>query len=131
MTKTKLKPTRTWQVDNSGKERTSYSSAWVCSEREIEIGIMPVLFGFRIRVGTLDSQPFLDWCVGRDSECMKMYLAILLYVLSFKEKGVYLGEWINEVGLPAISEIKPIFNDEEFQAKVIAIANRFEEASNA
>lgn len=73
---------------------------------KVEIGIYPVMFGYRVRAGFVnDVAFFVDWCAGDDQTQIELLYAILKNIL---ESGYDLRK------LPPVSKIKPFYNDAEF-----------------
>lgn len=82
----------------------------------IEMGIHPVLFGYRVRAGFTDS-PWgveLDWCGGADWQDVRRLYSIAAAILrSRPEDGKCFA------GLPGHSQVKPFVRDQEFTNKII------------
>jgi hypothetical protein len=78
----------------------------VSDDGKIEMGIYPVIFGFRVRAGYVgDLGCNIDWCCGADHR-------MLLFAYNACKK--LLEEKGNFGGIPPISEIKPYFKDSDF-----------------
>jgi len=78
----------------------------VSEDGKIEMGIYPVIFGYRVRAGYTNSQSYeLDWCGGDKHENLELLYSIMKNIL--EDKG-------NFIGLPAVSSIKPFYNDALF-----------------
>lgn len=81
----------------------------------IQIGIYPVLFGYRVRAGYVDDKwgVNLDWCGGDRIEYITwLYLALILILSQREPENCF-------EGLPPVSQIKPYFNDLPFFNKII------------
>lgn len=73
---------------------------------DIEMGVYPVLFGFRVRAGKIgDSMYFIDWCCGADPLCVWISYAVLKKLLQEGRKDI-----------PNCSEVKPWPKDVTFAA---------------
>lgn len=78
----------------------------VSEDGKIEMGIHPVIFGYRVRAGYVGNMIYeLDWCGGDDQEQLELLYSIMKNIL--ENKGSF-------VGVPVVSEIKPFFNDTKF-----------------
>ncbi len=78
----------------------------VSEDGKIEMGIHPVIFGYRVRAGYVGDMVYqLDWCGGDDQEQLELLYSIMKNIL--ENKGGF-------VGVPVVSEIKPFFNDTKF-----------------
>lgn len=78
----------------------------VSEDGRIEMGVYPVIFGFRIRAGFVGSSTCeVDWCCGNDQKFLEIAYDLLKKLL---ERG-YSFQRI----LPT-SHVKPIFNDNNF-----------------
>jgi hypothetical protein len=90
----------------------------------IEVGIYPVLFGFRVRAGYRGSATYyIDWCCGDNQHTVRTYFQLLLEILEYRiEKGWKINEIFSE--LPPCSEIKPVFNDLKFLEYVLSYGRK-------
>lgn len=83
----------------------------------IEIGVFPVMFGYRVRIGYVGSG-FLevDWCAGPGQENVER-----LYSLAFArlERAPFFdhNDW------PGTTAVKPIFNDELWSLLVAEVGD--------
>lgn len=85
-------------------------------EHKIEMGIFPVLFGFRVRGGELGAICYeIDWCCGDSHLFLEKQYNLLCY---FLECGITFKE------MPSISEIKPGFKDRAFLDKQFVLLCR-------
>lgn len=83
----------------------------VSEDGKIEMGIHPVMFGYRVVAGYTGSQFLeLNWCGGDDQSQVELLYSIAKNIL--EQKG-------NFEGLPLVSEIKPFYNDKKFLALVM------------
>jgi hypothetical protein len=78
----------------------------VSEDGKIEMGIYPVIFGYRVRAGYAGQMSYeLDWCGGDDQTQVELLYSIMKNILeknnSFK-------------GVPMNSTIKPFYNDALF-----------------
>lgn len=74
-----------------------------------EIGICPVIFGFRVKGGLVKGVQYeIDWCAGNSREMIIGLFASLKIIM--RERTVSQGF----TGLPIRSEVKPFFNDAKF-----------------
>ncbi len=82
-------------------------------ERKIEIGIYPVLYGWRVQAGIIDSGCYeIDYCCGNKKEFVEWLLAIVKFIL---EKYDY--DW----KIFPIQYVKPIFNDFDCFSKLLKL----------
>jgi len=78
----------------------------VSEDGKIEMGIYPVIFGYRVRAGYVGSMICqLDWCGGDDQGQLELLYSIAKNIL--ESKGSF-------IGVPDRSNIKPFYNDPEF-----------------
>ena len=78
----------------------------VSEDGKIEMGIYPVMYGYRVRAGYVGSMICqLDWCGGDDQGQLELLYSIAKNILEFK------GSF---TGVPDRSNIKPFYNDKEF-----------------
>lgn len=78
---------------------------------KIEIGIHPVMFGYRVRAGYVgDSYVHLDWCGGDDHSSIEILYSIAKNIL--EDRGHFKG-------VPSHSNIKPFYKDMEFMAEIM------------
>lgn len=82
----------------------------VSSGGDIEMGIYPTIFGYRVRAGYVGSGIYeLDWCGGDDQKQVELLYSIMKNIL--EHKGGFLG-------VPSASVIKPFYKDENFVNKI-------------
>lgn len=82
----------------------------ISDDNKIEMGIYPVLFGYRIRAGYVgDCAYHIDWCAGNDQKIITLLYSILKNIL---ESGFDMKK------LPGSSAIKPFYNDVAFTSFV-------------
>lgn len=88
--------------------------------KNIEVGIYPVLFGYRVRAGFIGSAGCeIDWCCGDNPHTIRTYFQLLIEILEWgAEKD--LGKEIF-TGIPLCSKIKPLVNDLDFLKEVLSI----------
>jgi len=83
--------------------------------RQFEIGVHPVIFGYRIIGGYVGSNSIeLNWCCGDNKVVVYATLKIMQNIL---EKGVTVEE------LPFASDIKPWPKDDAFIEKLAKFTN--------
>lgn len=83
----------------------------VNDERQIEIGIYRVLFGYRVRAGFIDAGSCRwDWCCGQSHKFLTLAYRVGLASMKADIEG-YPFE-----SLPATSKVKPIFLDYNFMS---------------
>jgi hypothetical protein len=86
----------------------------------IEIGVYPVMFGYRVRAGFAGSQSYeLDYCGGADQKMVELLYSATLTMLSQKEENYNAFD-----DILACSKIKPYFNDAEFTAWLLERAGK-------
>jgi hypothetical protein len=91
---------------NKAPSTENFVCRLVSEDGRIEMGIMPVLYGFRVRAGYVgDGCCPIGWCCG-DSEVALMTAYSVLKLLL--EKGIAFDS------MPSHSNIKPYFKDEFF-----------------
>lgn len=82
----------------------------VSEDGKIEMGIYPVMFGYRVRAGYVGNEIYeLDWCGGDEQQQLELLYSIMKNIL--EARG-------NFRDIPPVSAIKPFYNDEEFMHKV-------------
>ncbi len=78
----------------------------ISNDGRIEMGIHPVLFGYRVRAGYVgDVYYHLDWCGGDNQAQVEMLYSIMKNILISRN---------DFSGIPSNSKIKPFYNDLEF-----------------
>lgn len=76
----------------------------------VEIGVYPVMFGFRVRAGFINNDyVHIDWCCGNNQFVIERMYSVLKSIFSKREEDAYCFK-----GLLSHSEIKPFFKDEKF-----------------
>ncbi len=91
----------------------------VSQHGNIELGIHPVLFGYRVRAGFIGAGIYeLDWCGGDKQSDIELLFTIARRILTDR---------INFNGIPKHSKIKPFYKDSEF----IDILTELSEQSNS
>lgn len=86
----------------------------ISEDGKIEMGIYPVIFGFRVRAGRIESSGHsswydLDWCGGDDIKQIQLLYTICRTILEKRDSSSSLFS-----GLPPASRVKPFWKDEEF-----------------
>lgn len=88
----------------------------VSEDGKIEMGVYPVMFGFRVRAGYIGGMGFeMDWCGGADQGQVELLYSLAKNIL--ENKGHFKG-------IPERSNIKPFFNDQEFVNCVNALVTQ-------
>jgi len=84
----------------------------------VHIGIYKVIFGRRIRCGFMNDKwgVSLDWCAGPDEEKANQLYQMALAILGKRPED---GRCFD--GIPTMSQIKPVFNDSDFMARLISL----------
>ena len=92
---------------------------FIHSDGTIEIGIYPVLFGFRIRVGYVGSS-FLsvDYCAGDRQYHIEEIYSMVLHILKTQDT--------QDLDVFPSFKVKPIFNDRECIEKLRQMSEGFE-----
>jgi len=93
---------------------------------KIEIGVYPVMFGYRIRVGMVGSWAVeLDYCAGAQQEDVENIYALTLAILDKNMDKIEDMDHIRAIfkGFP-FQEIKPMFNDPECFTKLTKLAGK-------
>lgn len=85
----------------------------VSEDGKIEMGIYPVMFGFRVRAGYVgDYGVLMDWCGGANQGQVELLYSIAKNIL--EHRGSF-------TGVPERSDIKPFFNDPAFLEKIYSL----------
>lgn len=93
-------------IKSDDQEEKNMFQRIVSEDGTIEIGIHPVMFGFRVVGGYTKAQWYeIDWCGGADQTQVELLYSIAKNIL--EHKGTF-------DGLPNCSRIKPFYNDTEF-----------------
>jgi hypothetical protein len=78
----------------------------VSEDGKIEMGIHPVIFGYRVRAGYAGDMSYMfDWCGGDNQTQVEMLYSIAKNILEHKNSFA---------GVPVCSKIKPFYNDVDF-----------------
>lgn len=84
----------------------------------IEIGVYPVIYGYRIRAGFAGYMVCeLDWCAGADWERVNRLYSIMMAILGQRPEGPDCFD-----DLPSQSRVKPFYNDQAFTDFIVAKA---------
>lgn len=101
------------EADDSSEDQM-YSRV-VSENNLVEVGIYPVMFGFRVRCGFVGSKSyFIDYCGGADQLQVETLYSMTIAILSQRDENREVFK-----GLPPCSNIKPYFNDVEFLEWII------------
>ncbi len=99
----------------------SYCYLEVSQNELIEIGIVPVIFGFRIVASFKNENIYqLNWCAGENAFCVSWLFSALKKILQEREESR-----LSFYGIPKTSEIKPFFNDMNFLIYIMNHAGYF------
>lgn len=91
---------------------------YVNEERQIEVGIWPVLYGWRVHAGKINDGAYqLDYCCGAKVEAVQIIQSLVISIL---EKNN--GNWL----VFPHQNIKPVFNDIPCFLKMIELAQEHE-----
>ena len=86
----------------------------------VEIGIHPVMFGFRVRAGFAGSQTYdIDYCGGADQLQVETLYSMTVAILSQREEDRRAF-----AGMPGFSKVKPYFKDTEFSDWITSSAKQ-------
>lgn len=78
----------------------------ISQDGRIELGIHPVIFGYRVRAGFINSGMYeLDWCGGDKQSDIELLFTVAKRILTDRT---------DFKGIPAHSKIKPFYKDSEF-----------------
>ena len=78
----------------------------ISDDGKIEMGIYPVIFGYRIRAGYSGYMHYeFDWCGGDDQSQVELLYSIAKNILENKNSFD---------GVPMCSRVKPFYKDKEF-----------------
>jgi hypothetical protein len=92
--------------------------------KTLEVGIYPVLYGFRVRAGTI-GEPIchVDWCCGDSHATVQVYLQLLIEILEARiAQEIPLSHLFE--GIPIASRVKPLVNDVEFLTNILEFDRR-------
>lgn len=88
----------------------------ISEDGKIEMGIHPVLFGYRVRAGYIGSMSYnFDWCGGDGQSQVEMLYSIAKNILEHKN---------NFEGIPVCSKVKPFYNDPEFVKHIESLVTK-------
>ena len=81
----------------------------------IEVGVYPVLFGYRIRAGIIgDGAGCIDYCAGNDlKEVENIYSLVISIMNKLMDEGIFLGVRDAAYHIFPRQQVKPMFNDFE------------------
>jgi hypothetical protein len=97
------------------EDNEAYFERLVSEDGKIELGVYPVMFGYRVRAGfTTNEWSEIDWCGGDDQGQVEMLYSFAKNIL--EKQGDFKG-------MPMCSKIKPFYNDEEFSKYLFAAAS--------
>lgn len=104
------------------------SDSWQLKEWEIIpgnnyiIGKHQVIFGHRLRILPIDASifdgPIIDWCMATNPFAQKVYKNFLLKLIEKSSDKIILQ-------LPYSSNIRPVYNDEQFHNAINSIAQQY------
>lgn len=98
---------------NSAPDSEYYFERLVSEDGKIEIGIYPVMFGYRVRAGFIDAFcSEIDWCGGADQTQVELLYSIAKNIIEHQ------GDFTNML---MSSEIKPFYNDTEFTSHITSL----------
>lgn len=93
----------------------------VSSDGRIEMGIYPVLYGFRVRAGFVNCPCCsLDWCAGESDVSLRNLYTICKNILEPRLEQV---DPFQDV--PPWSHVKPWFKDRAFTEKIVSMVKDF------
>lgn len=82
----------------------------VSEDGKIEMGIYPVMFGYRVRAGFVGNGIYeLDWCGGDDQKQLELLYYIMKNILEYRGSFTL---------IPPSSMVKPFYNDEPFVNRI-------------
>jgi len=83
----------------------------------IEIGLCPVIFGWRVRAGFSGRMyTEIDWCCGDDQVRVEYAFSAIKAILEKRSEDANSFD-----GVPQFSKIKPYFNDVDFLAYLTSL----------
>jgi len=93
---------------------------------DIEIGVYPVLYGYRVRAGQIgDLACVADWCCAGSHGTLQWAYGFLKHVL---QKNAELGDPWRDI--PRTSQTKPIIIDPEFLRQLAELRSRYGRATS-
>jgi hypothetical protein len=88
----------------------------VSDDGKIEMGIHPVMFGYRVRAGYVDRMIYeMDWCGGDDQAQLELLYSIAKNILENKNSFE---------GVPPVSMIKPFYKDADFVKQIESLVTK-------
>lgn len=88
----------------------------VSDDGKIEMGIHPVIFGYRVRAGYVGEDFFMfDWCGGADQTQTELLYSIAKNILEHKNSFD---------GVPIFSKIKPFYKDKDFVKSIESLVTQ-------
>ena len=88
----------------------------VSEDGKIEMGIYPVMYGYRVRAGYVGKMVCeLDWCGGDDQSQLELLYSICKNILESK------GNFDN---IPIRSDIKPFYKDAKFVEEINSLTTK-------
>jgi hypothetical protein len=88
------------------RDNENYYERLVSDDGSIEMGVYPVMFGYRVRAGFVGRMSCeIDWCGGAEQKQVEALYAIAKNIIERK------GNFIN---VPIASKMKPYYNDIDF-----------------
>lgn len=93
-------------------------SRYVDLNHNIEVGIYPVLFGWRVHAGRIGSGCYeLDYCCGNTQQYVNLILSLVMSILQKNDANFRIFPF---------QEQKPVFNDQKCFARLIELAGDFD-----
>ncbi len=90
----------------------------VSDNNVIQVGICPMMFGYRIRAGLVgDDCYYIDWCGGSDKDAVTRLYSLAATIIFGREEG---REAFRD--LPPCSLVKPYVLDQAFCEKIERMA---------
>lgn len=88
----------------------------VSEDGKIEMGIHPVMFGYRVRAGYVGIMIYeMDWCGGDDQAQLELLYSIAKNILENKNSFE---------GVPPVSMIKPFYKDTDFVKQIESLVTK-------
>lgn len=88
------------------EDNENFFARLVSEDMKIEMGVYPVMFGYRIRAGYVNRMTVeLDWCAGANQNDVETFYSTMKHII--ETKGTL-------EGIPTRSEIKPLMLDADF-----------------
>lgn len=87
---------------------------YIDEESKIEVGIYPVLFGWRVQAGKLkDDAYYLDYCCGSTANMVQVVQSLVIAILEKND-----ANWL----IFPHQKVKPVFNDMDCFMKLFRLA---------